>query len=114
MPVVRQFIRGSREQCCAEAPCHHGGHNSRLAALLLQELQVELGGHSDLIARLPGGVAVRVHVMRLGWLSAGCTSCELEVGQLTILSGAATIYCAITALQYARLSCAEGELGLHG
>ena len=53
MAVVRQLIRGSGQQGTAVAASHHRGHHSRLvAALLLQELQVQLGGHRDLVAGL--------------------------------------------------------------
>ncbi len=51
--VVRQLIRGSGQQGTAVAASHHRGHHSRLvAALLLQELQVQPGGHRDLVAGL--------------------------------------------------------------
>ena len=51
--VVRQLIRGSSQQGTAIAASHHRRHHSRLvAALLLQELQVQPCGHRDLIAGL--------------------------------------------------------------
>jgi len=51
--VVRELIRGSGQQGTAVAASHHRGHHSGLVAtLLLQELQVQLCGHRDLIASL--------------------------------------------------------------
>ncbi len=51
--VVRELIRGSGQQGTAVTASHHRGHHSRLVAtLLLQELQVQLCGHRDLIASL--------------------------------------------------------------
>ncbi len=51
--VIRQLIRGSGQQGTAVAASHHRGHHRRLvAALLLQELQVQPGGHRDLVAGL--------------------------------------------------------------
>ena len=51
--MIRQLIRGSGQQGTAVAASHHRGHHSRLvAALLLQELQVQPGGHRDLVAGL--------------------------------------------------------------
>ena len=96
--MVRQLIWSSCQQGTAVAAGHHGGHHRRLvAALLLQELQVQLGGHRHLVARLLGGLPVLVQRVRQGRLGAGSTGCELEVGQLTMLGGATAVHGSVTA-----------------
>ena len=59
--LVWQLIRGPGQQCAAVAAGNHRRHHSGLvAALLLQKLQVQLCGHSDLVPGLLGGLGVLV------------------------------------------------------
>lgn len=96
--LVWQLIRSSGQQCTAEAAGHHGGHHRRLIApLLLQELQVQLGGHCHFVPGVLGGLPILVHSVGQGGLCACCPCCELEVGQLAVLCGAAAVHCAVPA-----------------